>query len=743
MANERQGTERGTAAERGICCAGALAAVVVLAILAAPMLSGRVYTYNDLGNYHLPLRLFYARCLATGENFTWIPNLFCGFYLHGEGQVGMYHPLHFVLYYALPLDTAFNLELLSSYPFMLAGMFLFLRRWEMRRDAALLGALVFAFSGFNLLHYIHIQVIAIVAHIPWLLLTLDGVLRQSNRRKASTHLLGFILLTGSQLLLGAPQFVFFSVLVELLYALLIFRRWASGWRIAVVGMGMVLGVLVGCVQLVPTLDALRHSERHDTSAEFRYTNSLHPANLAQLLSPYLFNQRFYPQETSTSIEGSTHEFGLYNGAVTVALILFLLTRWKHLGERRLLLRGVLILSGVAIVLALGRYGLLYSIQLQIPLAGVFRCPSRYIVLVHLAMAVGAALSFEHIAGMVRRRERAGLADLWPLSIGVAGSVLLTIGALFLATERGSRLSAALYVASPAHALLGTVLALFAAGLVATAARGSRYALLGIVLFAVADQGSYGLSFIREKPPTAGGTHRGEGWMTLRTFGDLLDPPRGVDCPRIETWQNAFLVKGYRLCGGYAGLPPARQLDYTRPASLRVAGVGWKRERRRFRKGKRMFVEFTPWERVPEPLPRARLVARTIVSANPREDIEKIDIRTAALVSENLSVEGGSPGQAMIRHEHPGEITIETVADSRQLLVVSESYHEGWRASVDGQSGRVHRVYGDFMGCVVGPGKHEVRFRFRPSSLVIGKQLSLAGLVLAVILFAGVRLRPAW
>src|SRR4030095_422712 len=128
---------------------------LILGILSWPMLTGQVYIKDDLGMFHLPLRLFYAQSLAEGNNFTWFPNIFNGFYLHGEGQVGMYHPLHLILYSALPLALAFNLEVLLGYPFMLSGTFGLLSRWGIRRDAAMFGALCFTFSGFNLLHHIH------------------------------------------------------------------------------------------------------------------------------------------------------------------------------------------------------------------------------------------------------------------------------------------------------------------------------------------------------------------------------------------------------------------------------------------------------------------------------------------------------------------------------------------------------------------------------------------------------------
>ncbi len=91
--------------------------VAVLLLLVGksyPLLRGRVPILGDLGGYHVPLRHFYARCLEAVDRFDWSPNLFGGFYLQGEGQLGMYHPLHWLLYGNLSLATALNLELLAN-----------------------------------------------------------------------------------------------------------------------------------------------------------------------------------------------------------------------------------------------------------------------------------------------------------------------------------------------------------------------------------------------------------------------------------------------------------------------------------------------------------------------------------------------------------------------------------------------------------------------------------------------------
>ena len=119
---------RGADANRAVITVLIVSIVALFTILAWPILRGEVYVADDLGEFHLPLRTFYAQQLARGESFDWCPDLYCGFYLTGEGQIGGYHPLHWLLYRTLPLSLAFDLECWLSYPIMLVGLYvLFVR----------------------------------------------------------------------------------------------------------------------------------------------------------------------------------------------------------------------------------------------------------------------------------------------------------------------------------------------------------------------------------------------------------------------------------------------------------------------------------------------------------------------------------------------------------------------------------------------------------------------------------------
>src|SRR5580698_5397029 len=76
-----------------------------------PVPFGLTFTAGDLLAQNLPFRKLYADALHHGDSFLWSPNLYGGFYLFGEGQTGMLHPLHLLLYYLLPLTAAFGMEI--------------------------------------------------------------------------------------------------------------------------------------------------------------------------------------------------------------------------------------------------------------------------------------------------------------------------------------------------------------------------------------------------------------------------------------------------------------------------------------------------------------------------------------------------------------------------------------------------------------------------------------------------------
>jgi hypothetical protein len=718
--------------------AASFASIGLFLALCAPALCGLVYTANDLGAFHLPLRAFYAQAIADGDSFDWCPHLFGGFYLTGEGQAGTYHPLHWVLYRFLPLALAWNLECLLSYPLLFAGMWLLARRHGMSAREGLFAAMLFTFCGFNLLHFVHVNAVAVVAHIPWLLVAinrLDEATRDRDRSAALRQMAVVALLTGSQLLIGYPQYVIYSVLAECLFV-----GTFCAWRIAPAwAVGKSLGSLLAAVQLLPTMEALADSVRQSADASFAGSGSLHPLNAMQLVAPYLFTTRVVGQ--------NTHELTLYVGAAPLLLAVVAMRNCSKLAG---FARGLVLVGGV---LAMGNYSPLHRLLTALPAVGYFRFPCRATVLLELGIGLLAAIGMAAIyrVGSVdqtaRDHKSSAEEQTAPLRLPhktmallLAGSVALSFAAPIFWHE---------YTAAAAWVWLGPVLLAVAYLLLHQAASGKRWALSALVLFAAIDLGAYGISYgaycdatsldayIAQTPSSPYG-----GRVAL----DLL-PARSEG---LYAGNQVLMLGGSRI-DGYAGLEPSRQLDYRRIEALRIAGVAavWAEaplER------KRALRRHDHWLEVPDPFPRCRLMRSLVATDEPNAAIERVNLATTAVVSpEDKSLvrshlaggcQAGRAHQSVgILQDRPGHMVLSVDSSAPAIAVLTESYHRGWTGSIGGSSTTVLRVNGDFLGCLVPAGRSILEFRFIPASLRYGRLGSVFGLGFLGLLLAASRWRP--
>jgi len=230
-----------------------------------------------------------------------------------------------------------------------------------------------------------------------------------------------------------------------------------------------------------------------------------------------------------------------------------------------------------------------------------------------------------------------------------------------------------------------------------------------------DQGVWGYSYAYRWGPV----------QSLTELEASADVPAGAGrgdliAPAIEGGlANLAVLRGMRLTPGYTGLAPLSMLDASDRIAQRVAGVEWRE------------IEYT-WLRLPDTMPRARLVSSIRRGHDLREDIKTIDISRTALVDRDIVELSGSPGAAVVLEDRPGSIIVETRADGTQLLVVTERFHSGWRVTEDGAARDPIRVYGDFLGCVITPGHHRIALRFAPASATLGFQTSLTGLALTLV-----------
>lgn len=138
-----------------------------------------------------------------------------------------------------------------------------------------------------------------------------------------------------------------------------------------------------------------------------------------------------------------------------------------------------------------------------------------------------------------------------------------------------------------------------------------------------------------------------------------------------------------------------------------------------------------WRWAPNVAESVRMMAR-----------EEFDARHEAVLVGDGAVQAGSgqADEARIVTYRAEEVVVETASEAPALLLLTDAYYPGWRATVDGEPVDVQQVDGLFRGVFVPAGEHEVRFVFVPWSFRLGLWITLGALLLWLSGLAAVMFR---
>lgn len=140
-------------------------------------------------------------------------------------------------------------------------------------------------------------------------------------------------------------------------------------------------------------------------------------------------------------------------------------------------------------------------------------------------------------------------------------------------------------------------------------------------------------------------------------------------------------------------------------------------------------------RLINPLPRAWIVGQ-LLSAK-RGTIKELtdgsfNPFSSALGSGRIETRYDTPffrNVDQIVYQKNGEIHIEVQTEKPGMLIVSESSHPGWKVYMDGEEKECLRLDLLFQGVGMGPGKHDIVFKFRPKHFNLFLFISLISLIL--------------
>ena len=736
----------------------------------------RALFYFDVSEINYPYRDFLAQELRLGRFSRWFPGLYCGMPLYSESQAGYLHPLKFLLYPWLATWQAFNLDTVLSVWLTGLGTYGWLRRHVGPRGA-LTGAATFGLSGYVWAHIIHTSMINAVASVPFVLWAMEWAW---ERGRTAGIALGAVALA-CQVFAGHLQDTLLTVGALGLYA--VFRAATeSGWKsrlatLATAGAVVALGAALSALQWIPSKELLDRSPRAEglKHGELIY-GSWHPELLPTLVVREAYGTRardtdwmdgFYPY----------HEMNTYLGLTAMALAVI-----GAAARRDRWVAFWVLLSGVAVVLMLGKFTILFDDAEKIPVVGSSRIPVRFHLWLALAVAALSAVG-------VDRLERG-------FPIRLRGAVRLVAGLVFVS------IPILLYVYAPVvtepgrwtgqnhldrYRWLGRELVLAtirtsviaAAGAAAVFAalrakparlRRAACALLPVVVTADLlgahwyDVPTIDPTYWTSPPLSALKLKADPSFVRLfgiadRSAGEPGYASETIDFLSVRDTLDWSLppVWGLASSGGETPIISRRMLDYTDHA-----GVG----RGRFDiesvthlvTGKHPGgLKLGPIEPAgtaiihhnPRALPRARLMGRPVYAESRMKAINAMDrlqdgIRDHLVVEDPdhpLAADADPHGTARITRDDPEHVEIVTESSSPSYLTLSDTYDPGWSATIDGILAPIRPAWLTFRAVYLPAGNHTVVFRYRPAGFETGLAISLAGLAAALALIVWPRRLP--
>jgi len=724
------------------------------------LLSGDVWMPaggGDLAHFLYPTYVFAATWWRRGVMPLWNPHLFAGAPFVGDPQSGIFYPLNLLTFFLAAPLTLRDLEYLSVLHFFIAGaaMYAFLRfgRWrfviddshrpspiaDLSRLAALAGALAFEFSDLFITHFGNLNLIAVMAWMPLVLLFYRRAV--TDRRVALAVVAGIVLALAFHA--GHIQSFLFIVLVLVVFAL--WHAWEERQRRAwVLGLwSLVLLVAFGLAAptLLPSIEFTQHTVRATFTYEQAARYSLPPAELIGLFVPGFFGRG--PQNAWGPWDRV--EVG-YLGVLPLVLAFLALVLRRDAPTRFF---GALVLLGLA--LALGGYAIVHGWLYQfVPGFGQLRAPARFIVVMDFALATLAAFGFDALLHALPRAsalafKRIARAAPFVFLLVALPTLALAGAILILGQGQDPVLFARIARATNALAFFVLLLALSTALIIARATRffhPRAWALgaLALIFFDLFSLGAYvdastdDPTRVFEHPSAVAFLQSEGGLFRVDSRGTGVDSVWTADTAILYglfdvNGDNPLVLADFERYWETLGSRSARAYDLLNTKYVLVRkSAPMERDRftLAFDAGAFNIYENT---RV---LPRAFVVSDVRVASNHATALEMVraaefdPARTVIVetgdrrptLGDSASVTGHRSPVEFLGYG-PNEIVMQVEAARGDMLVLSEVFYPGWRAWVNEQEVEILRANYLFRAVPLTEGTQRVRLLYDPLSFKIG------------------------
>jgi len=733
------------------------------------------HTNLDAYNLYVPFYAYTAECLRNLDLPLWNPYQLCGVTYLGVLQGAVFYPPVLLFAFISPAQAYSFYVMLHM---VLGGLFLILlmRHLKVSWIGSVAAAVTFIFCSSTVSNIFGPAFLANSVYFPLMLLFVLKVF-ETGRVKWALALTAAVLLP---LLAGWIQALVYCVyaLLAFVIAIVIRSLFAGASETRYIRRGLILLAVSAClffvlaaVQILPVMElGLQSTRSFDQMSEEMVT-----IRNTAIYGPYrivydLVNSR-----------GGILPFFLYVGVFPLLFALL------ALGNRKLRFFVLFFygLAGCAVLLSMGPQTPLHALSLSLPLMKMFRAPFRFLFLYAFSAAILCGIGLDVLLARVRSLDavRARRAILGATATVVFFAVLL---AVWPAEETGGEsLRNVLFAASrwPLY-LLAFSVAILIFLVLPINDRLRRYAvgatsllLILIDLFAA----NHNYFYLPEKNPELFGRHDRviEKLKTLmdidncRVFvaADFLDFSYNIKAGQLKKismvtdYENMNPTLYNRYCNYIFGRQDQRSREFfwgwfnldekpVHPEFLDYMSARYIWVSRSYAEDGSQAVKenvlsiaggnvvYADEENLvflnERAMPRAYIVGGIreadseehlleVLASDEFSPSEEVAVLRGAVAATSGGAMASAGSKAVIVSMEPEEVRITAYADGAGYLVLTDQYYPGWEATVDGRRVDIFRANFLFRGIPLEAGEHEVVFRYRPKSFMIGAGVSTAGI----------------
>ncbi len=686
----------------------------------------------------------------------WNPYNFTGNVLLANFQSSIFYPLN-ILYFLLPHIDAWSWMIMIQ-PVM-AGLFtyLFLRCFPIKKNAAMFGALVFAFSGEMI---VWMSDHLVVSHtILWLPLILWSIERFITTRKWYFYISAVTSLAIA-FFAGFFQPFFYVWFVSLFYALYRLKI-TKPEKIVVLATITIFITSIGLegVQLLPSWEALTFSPRNMVDVGYLYDTFLMPVRhlISFLVPDYLGNPGTY-----NFFGAGYHESVLFIGILPLLFALISIKRWKT----NWTVRFFWILTITTLILGLNLPFIRNLYNLKIPIFYTF-LPSRIFFITTFTLSILSAFGID--LWLKEKNDK----DLIRILLGFF--ILLAFfwfyASFFWQLSAQDRQIVQRNIIIPALMIFLSLIIIEATYKV----QKKSLALYGLVLLTIISQQYFtykylSFSYRQFTYPSAPifefiKTHTG--FNRFWTYGDGYINANFATYERIFSPDGTDALFPSRLGELFYATETKGKLTRNIPRiDVRIAraeeGESMTDNQQRLRLLALVGAKYiTDWTKIPDSenqqekkfpsqlfslvwqqngwkvyelknvLPRAFLTNQFMVEKDPQHILDTIfdtsHTMNEIILEETPSIQKQKVPvfrQAQFSSYAPNTVNIDVSTDTDSLLFLSDTYFPGWHAYVDGVPSKVYRADYAFRAVVIPAHTKTVRFIYEPESFRWGLYLSI-------------------